>query len=74
MAPFLAVVALENTWVHVCCSYDGNVSAKIKGVIYQQFSLGFALSVPDIEPDNGHIGLGGCFDNPRFGYQENVFK
>jgi len=33
MTSFPAVVALGNTWVHVCCFNGGDVSAEVKGVV-----------------------------------------
>jgi len=43
-------------------------------VVNKKFCLGTALSVPNVKPDDGHIRLGGSFDNSGFGGQGDVFK
>ena len=67
-------MVLENTRVHVSCSYSGNMSTEIEGVVNKEFCLGTILGVPNVKPDNSHIRLGRGFDDSRFGSQGNAFK
>ena len=36
-------------------------------MVNKKFCLGTALSVPNVKPDDGHIGLRGDFDDSGFG-------
>ena len=74
MAPFPTVVALGDARVHVSCSYGGDMSTKVEGMVNKEFSLRTILGVPNVEPDNGYIRLGGGSDDSRFGCQGDVFK
>jgi len=74
VAPFPAVVTLRDPRVHVGSSNCGDIPAKVEGMIYQQFCFGTVLRVPNVKPDNGHVGFGRSFDYSGLCYEVYRFK
>jgi len=71
MSPSLAVVTLENAWVHVCGLDSGDKSTKIEEMINQKFGFGATLRVLYVKLDDSHIIFGRYFDNSWFGCKGN---
>ena len=44
-----------DTRVHVSCSYGGDMSTEIEGMVNKEFCLRTILGVPNVKPDNGYI-------------------
>jgi len=74
VAPFPAVVTLRDSRVHVGGSNRGNIPAKVKRMIYQQFYFGTILRIPNVKPDNGHVGFGRGFDYSGLRCEAHRFK
>ena len=67
MSPFPAILALRDSWVHIHTPNCGNIVAYIEAPVNEEFRIFTALYIPDVNPNDGHIGLGRYFDNSRFG-------
>ena len=67
MSPFPAILVLRDSWVHVRTSDCGDIVAYIEAPVDEKFSIFTALNIPDVNPNDGHIGLGGNFNNSQFG-------
>ena len=52
MFPLPAVFALENSWVHVCPSYGGDIPADVKAPVDEALSFVTALMIPNVDPDD----------------------
>ena len=74
MSPFPAVFALGNTRIHVCSTNRGDVFAYIEASVDQEFSVLPTLHVPNINPNDSHIGFWRDFDNPQFGCKGDVVE
>jgi len=72
MAPFLAIVALWNTWIHGGTSNSSYVLPKVEGSVDEGFSFGTVLRVPDVNPYDRHVRVFGSTDNAEV-RQENDF-
>ena len=66
VAPFLAVLTLWNTWVHICAMNGHNKLSNIKMIIDNVLFQRTALGILDIYPNHCHIGFGRCFDDLWF--------
>ena len=67
VAPFLAVLALGNSWVHVCSLDSNNVLSNIKAPVNEHLGIHSTLDVPNIDPYDGYIRFGRDFDDLGFG-------
>ena len=74
MAPLPAVMPLRDARVHVGGSNRGDILAKVERMIYQQFCFGTILRIPNVKPDNGHVGFGRDFDDSRLRCEVHRFK
>ena len=57
VAPFPAVFALRNAWIHDCALNSGNVPSYIKPSVDKGFGFGATLSIPNVNPYNCHVRL-----------------
>ena len=64
MASLLAVMTLRDSGVHVDSPNSSNVPAKVEGIVYQQLCFGSILRIPNVKPDDSHVGFGRSLDNP----------
>jgi len=55
VSPFPVVFILQNTWVYICTIYHSNETSHIEVLVDDRFGFGTILSVPNINPNNGHI-------------------
>jgi len=55
MTPFLAVLALEYSWVHIHTPNSCYVASDIEAPVDQFFSFITALNIPNVKPDNAHV-------------------
>jgi len=67
VAPFPAVLALGNSWVHVCSLDSNDVLSNIKAPVDEHLSIHSALNVPNIDLYDGYIRFGQDFDDSGFG-------
>ena len=74
VALLLAILALGNTWVHICISNCSNKSSNVKSSVNKGFGLGTTLSIPNINPDYYHIWLWRHLNDSGFQYQNNIVK
>ena len=74
MTPLSAVLALQNSWVHVCSFDHSDVVADIKAPVDEHFSILAALNVLYIDPDYCHVGFWGNFDYSRFRRKCDIVK
>jgi len=65
---------LGNTGIHVRSANRGNVFAYVEASVNQEFSVLSALHVPNINPNDSHIGFWRNIDNPWFGCKGNVVE
>jgi len=68
MAPFPAILALGDTWVHIGSLNGYNVPANIEASIDERFSFAATLNIPYVYPDNRHVQFGRNLDNSWFGH------
>jgi len=66
MTPLPTILALKDTWVHVGSSHHCNDIFYIEPSIDDFFGIGASLSVPYVNPNYHHVGLGRNFDNIWF--------
>jgi len=74
MSPFPAVFTLGDSRVHVRSSYRSDVFAHIEASVNEEFSISPALHIPNINPNDGHVGFGRDLDNPWFGCEGDVIE
>jgi len=55
VSPFPAVFTLQDTWVYICTMYCSDETSHIKASVDDRFGFGTVLSIPNIDPNNGHI-------------------
>ena len=55
MAPLLAIFALKDAWIHVGTLNSHNEPFYVEPLVDERFSFGAALSIPDVDPYDGHI-------------------
>jgi len=58
VSPFPTILALEDTRVHVCSTDSCNKLADVEAPVNEHFSTAPALDIPNVDPHNGHVGLG----------------
>ena len=56
--PFPTILALQDTWVYVGSMNRGNKAFYIEASVDYFLGVGLILSIPNINPDYGHIRLG----------------
>jgi len=64
MAPLPAVLALWDTWVHVCAMNGCDILSSIEASIDEHFGIAATLSIPYIYPDNSHVRFRRYLDYP----------
>ena len=74
VAPLPVVMTLRDSRVHVGSPDGGNVPAKVERMIYQQLCFGSILRIPNVKPDDGHVGFGRSLDDPRLCCEIHRFK
>jgi len=67
VTPFLTLLALWDTWVHVCPLNSCNKTTDIEASVDKSSYIHTTLRVLDIKPYNDHVQLEGYFDNSRLG-------
>jgi len=55
MFPLPTVLTLQNTRVHISTTYYSDETPYVEVPIYDSFGLGTVLSVPYVNPYDGHI-------------------
>jgi len=58
MFPFPAVLALGDSWVHVCSLDGSDVLSYVKAPVDEHLGVGPALDIPYIDPYNGYVRFG----------------
>ena len=74
VSPFSAIFALQNSRVHVSSSNCCNIPSNVEGMVDEAFSSATTLNIPNINPDDWHVGFGWHFDNLWFGSESNVVE
>ena len=74
MTPLPAVLALQNSRVHVRSSDHSNVIANIKTPVDKYFSVLATLYVPYINPDYCHVRFWGNLDYSQFRCKCDIVK
>ena len=72
--PFPAVFTLWDIWVYICTMYYNNETSYIEVSVDDRFGFGTVLSVPNIDPNNGHIWFQRNFDNSWPRSKNNVVE
>ena len=72
MPPLPAIFALGDSWIHICSSNRSDIVAHIEAPVNEEFSILPALYIPNINPNNSHIGFWRDFDDPWFGCKRNI--
>ena len=72
--PFPAVFTLWDIWVYICTMYYNNETSYIEVSVDDRFGFGTVLSVPNIDPNNGHIWFQRNFNNSRPRSKNNVVE
>ena len=63
VAPFPAILTLEDTWVHIGSSNGRNVPANIEASIDKHFGFDTTLNILYVYPDDEHVQFGWNLDN-----------
>jgi len=71
---FPTILALWNSWIHVGSSNSSDKASHIEVSVDDFFCVSITLRVPDINPDDGHVGFGGNLDDIRSRSKDNVVK
>jgi len=74
VTPFPTILVLWNSWVHVCTTNCCNKASNVEASVDNFLGIWTALSVPNIDPDYGHVRLGRDFDDTRFRCKDNIVK
>ena len=74
VSPLPAILALENSRIHIHTSNCGDVIAHIEAPVNEKFSIFSTLNIPDVDPNNGHIRLRRDFNNSRFRHEGDVVE
>jgi len=74
MSPFPAVFTLWDSRIHVRSSDRSDIVAHIEASVNEKFGVLPALHIPNVYPNNGHIGFWRDFDNPWFGCEGDFVK
>lgn len=68
MAIFSAILALENSRVHIGSLNGHNVPADIEASVDKCFGFAAALNIPYVHPDDGHVQFGQNLNNSGLGH------
>jgi len=60
MTPFPTILALRNSWIHISSPNCSNEAS-----VYDLFCIETALRVPNVDPDDRHVGFIGDLDDVR---------
>ena len=74
MSSLLTILELGNTWIYIGSLNNCDKSSYIKAPIDKTFSLATTLNIPNVNPNNWHIGLGWNFDDSWFWCKNNIVK
>ena len=74
VSPLSAILALENSQIHIHISNSGDVIAHIEVPVNEKFSIFSTLNIPDVNPNNGHVRLRRDFNNSRFRCEGDVVE
>ena len=67
VAPLPAVLALGDSWVHVCSLDGSGILSYVEAPVDEHLGVCPTLDIPNIGPYNGHVGFGRNFDDLGFG-------
>ena len=71
---FSTVFTLWYVQVHVGALDCYNKAFNIESSVYEVLSLGTALRVPDVDPNDWHIWFGGHFNDSGVQYQNHIIE
>jgi len=55
VTPFPAILALQDSWVHICSPYHNNKASHIKASVDDIFYIGTILCVPYVDPYYSYV-------------------
>ena len=58
MSPFPAVLALRDSWVHVCSPNGSNVLSYVEAPVDEYLGISPTLNIPYVDLYYGHVGFG----------------
>jgi len=74
MTPFPTILALRNSQIHISSLNCSNEASYIEASVYDLFCIGTALRVPNVDPDDRHVGFRGDLDDVRSRSEDNVVE
>ena len=74
ISPLLAVLVLKDTRVYFYIFDGSNVASYVEVPVDQSFYLTTTLDILDVHQNNGHVQLGGDFDNVWLRCQSNFVE
>jgi len=74
MPPLPTVLTLQYTWIHICIPNCYNVATNVESLVNDFLSIRSVLSIPNVYPNDGHVGLGRYLDDTRFWCEDNVVE
>jgi len=74
MTPFPTILALRNSQIHISSPNCSNEASYIEASVYDLFCIGTALRVPNVDPDDRHVGFRGDLDDARSRSKDNVVE
>ena len=72
--PFLVILVLWDSWIHICTMYYGNKASHIEASIDNFLHVGTILHIPNVNPNNGHIWFRQNLYDSQFGSENNVVE
>ena len=74
MSPLPTVLILWYAWIHIYISNCCDVATNIESSVNDFLSIWSVLSIPNVYPNDGHVGLGRYLDDMRFWCKDNVVE
>jgi len=74
MTPFPTILALRNSWIHISSLNCSNEASYIEASVYDLFCIRTTLRVPNVDPDDRHVGFRGNLDDVRSRSEDDVVK
>jgi len=74
MTLFPTILALRNFWIHISSLNCGNEAFYIEASVYDLFYVGTALRVPNVDPDDRHVGFRRDLDDARSRSKDDVVE
>jgi len=66
MPPLPTVLILWYAWIHIYALNCCNIATNVESLVNDFLSIQSILSIPNVYPNDSHVGLGRYLDDARF--------